>query len=62
MAHQLHDSVSQALFSITLEAESTRMLLEKDPGRVPAQLERLEELTAGALRQMRSLITEWRPG
>jgi signal transduction histidine kinase len=61
MAHQLHDSVSQTLFSINLGAESARMLLEKNPERLPAQLERLEELTAGALRQMRSLITEWRP-
>lgn len=62
LAHQLHDSVGQTLFSITLGAESARLLLEKDPQRVPAQLEGLEELTAGALREMRSLITEWRPG
>jgi signal transduction histidine kinase len=35
--------------------------LDKDPGRVPQQLERLQDLTSSALSQMRSLITQWRP-
>ena len=61
LAHTLHDSVSQMLFGITLAAQSARLLLDKDPGRVPEQLERLQELTGSALAQMRSLITQWRP-
>ena len=48
MAHQLHDSVGQTLFSITLRAESALLLLQKDEGRVSAHLERLENLTAGS--------------
>jgi signal transduction histidine kinase len=61
LAHALHDSVSQTIFGITLTAQAARLLLDKDPGRVPQQLERLQDLTSSALSQMRSLITQWRP-
>jgi signal transduction histidine kinase len=62
LMHALHDSVGQMIFSINLTAESARLVLEKDPERLPAQLERLQELTSGALSQMRTLIGQWRPG
>jgi signal transduction histidine kinase len=62
LARELHDSVSQMIFSISLTAESTRLLLAKDPARVPEALERLQELTSRALAHMRALITQWRPG
>lgn len=61
IARELHDSVSQIIFSITLEAQSARLLLDKDPSRVPALLDRLQELTGRALSQMRNLISQWRP-
>jgi signal transduction histidine kinase len=61
LTHELHDSVGQMIFSIRLTTESTRMLLEKDPGRVAGELERLQELTSQALSQMRALISQWRP-
>jgi len=60
LAHELHDSVGQALFGIALTAQSARLLLDKDPGRVPEQLARLRDLTGSALGQMRSLISQWR--
>jgi signal transduction histidine kinase len=62
LVRELHDSVSQTIFSINLTAEATRLLLEKDPGRVPEQLGKLQELTGQALGRMRALISEWRPG
>ncbi len=61
-AHELHDSVSQTLFSITLTAESARLLLDRDPAAAAEQIARLQTLTAGALSQMRGLIAQWRPG
>jgi signal transduction histidine kinase len=61
LAQALHDSVSQTLFGITLTAQAARLLLDKDPARVPGQLERLQEMTGSALGQMRSLIAQWRP-
>lgn len=61
LVRELHDSVSQTIFSISLTTESTRLLMAKDPVRVPDGLERLQELTGGALAQMRALISQWRP-
>jgi signal transduction histidine kinase len=61
LARELHDSVNQAIFSITLTAEATRLLLDKDPARVPEQLDRLQDMTGSALSQLRSLITQLRP-
>jgi signal transduction histidine kinase len=60
LTRELHDSVSQTLFSISLTAQSARMLIEKDPQRVPELLDRLQEMTGGALYQMRALITKLR--
>ncbi|MEW5872878.1 MAG: histidine kinase dimerization/phosphoacceptor domain-containing protein [Chloroflexota bacterium] len=62
LRHELHDSVSQMIFSISLNAQAARLLLDKDPRRVPGQLEQLQELTGQALSQMRALIGQWRPG
>jgi len=62
MARELHDSVTQTIFSMTLTTQSALLLLERDPGRVGAQLERLNELAQGALAEMHTLIAELRPG
>jgi signal transduction histidine kinase len=60
LAGTLHDSVSQTLFSISLTARAVASLIEKDPTRARAEIDRLQTLTAGALSQLRSLITEMR--
>jgi signal transduction histidine kinase len=62
MTRELHDAISQLLFSITLLAQSTRLLVDKNPSQVPQQLDQLQELTTHALTQMRSLISQWKPG
>jgi signal transduction histidine kinase len=61
LARELHDSVSQIIFSITLTSQSARLLLGRDPARARVETERLQEMTAGALNQLRSLIAELRP-
>jgi signal transduction histidine kinase len=61
LARELHDSVSQVIFSITLTSRSARLLLERDPARVQAEIERLQDMTSSALNQLRSLIAELRP-
>ena len=61
MTRELHDAISQLLFSITLLAQSTRLLVDKNPSQVPQQLDQLQELTTRALTQMRSLISQWKP-
>jgi signal transduction histidine kinase len=61
LARELHDSVSQVIFSITLTSQAARLLLERDPERVPEQLDRLQDMTGSALGQLRSLIAQLRP-
>jgi signal transduction histidine kinase len=61
LARELHDSVTQSVFSVTLLARSARILAETNPAGLPNLLDQLQELTSSALAQMRSLITELRP-
>jgi signal transduction histidine kinase len=61
LARELHDSVGQVIFSITLTSQAARLLLQRDPARVPEQIDRLEEMTGSALGQLRSLIAQLRP-
>ena len=61
LARDLHDSVNHTIFSLTLTAEAARLLLDKDPARVPEQLDRLQDMSGSALGQLRSLITRLRP-
>jgi signal transduction histidine kinase len=61
LARELHDTVSQLIFSISLAVRSAQLLLDKDPGRIPAILASLQEMTADALRQLRSFITQLHP-
>lgn len=66
LARELHDSVSQALFSMTLHARTgERQLADVGLGPdTPASqtMRQLAELTQGALAEMRALIFEMRPG
>jgi PAS domain S-box-containing protein len=62
LARELHDSVTQALFSMTLVSRSVEMLLEPDPEAARAQMGQLRELQREALAEMRALIFELRPG
>ena len=61
LARELHDSVTQTMFSMNLTVQAARLLLERDKGRVAAQLQRLEELAAGALREIQALVSSLRP-
>jgi signal transduction histidine kinase len=61
LARELHDSVSQALFGIILTSQSARLLIERDPARVAAEIEHLQEMTSSALAQLRALIADLHP-
>ncbi len=61
LARELHDSVTQTVFSMTLTAQSARLLLDRDPARVGPQLEHLNALARSALAEMQTLISELRP-
>jgi signal transduction histidine kinase len=61
VARELHDSVNQTIFSITLTTEAARTMLDRDPARVPPYLNQLQGMTSNALAQLRSLIGQLRP-
>jgi signal transduction histidine kinase len=61
LARDLHDSVTQQLFSIALTAQAARAQLEKRTDRAATQIERLQETAAAALAEMRGLIFQLRP-
>jgi signal transduction histidine kinase len=61
LARDLHDSVTQQLFSITLTAQAARAQVEKRPERAMSQLERVQETASAALSEMRALIFQLRP-
>ena len=66
LARELHDSVSQALFSMTMHARAAQLAMVKaggdDGGPLGRSIAQLAELTQGALAEMRALIFELRPG
>lgn len=61
LARDLHDSVTQTVFSMNLAAQSTRLLFDKDPSRAAGQLVRLESLAANAMKEIQSLVSQLRP-
>lgn len=61
LARELHDSVTQTVFSMNLTVQAARLLLARDKDRVAGQLQRLDELAAGALREIQTLVSALRP-
>ncbi len=62
LARELHDAVSQMLFSAKIIAEMLPRLRERDPERVWRYLPELHRLIQGAMGEMRTLLLELRPG
>jgi signal transduction histidine kinase len=61
LARELHDAVTQTLFSASLIGEVLPRLWELDPAEGRQRLKELNELTRGALAEMRTLLLELRP-
>ncbi len=61
LARDLHDAVTQTLFSASLVSEVLPTLWEKDPELGRSRLKVLNDLTKGALAEMRTLLFELRP-
>lgn len=61
LALELHDAVTQKLFSLNLAAESAATLLARDGAEAKHQLDRVRTLSREALSELRSLILGLRP-
>ncbi len=61
LARDLHDAVTQTLFSASLTAEVLPRIWARSPAEGMVRLDKLRELTRGALAEMRTLLLELRP-
>ncbi len=61
LARDLHDSVTQTLFSVVLTAEAATTLIDRDGERARGELQKLQGLARDALQEMRALVFELRP-
>ncbi len=61
LARELHDAVTQTLFSASLIAEALPTIWESDQDEGRQLLEDLRQLSRGALAEMRTLLMELRP-
>jgi len=61
LARDLHDAVTQTLFSASLIAEVVPRIWERSREEGMKRLEELKQLTRGALAEMRTLLFELRP-
>ena len=61
LARDLHDAVTQTLFSASLTAEVLPELWDMDVNEAKKSTEELRQLTRGALAEMRTLLLELRP-
>jgi nitrate/nitrite-specific signal transduction histidine kinase len=61
LARELHDAVTQTLFSANLIADVLPRIWKRDPEEGLQNLEELRQLTRGALAEMRTLLLEMRP-
>lgn len=61
LARDLHDSVTQTLFSLSLTAEATAELVDRDPNGARENAHKVSELARDVLHEMRDLVFELRP-
>jgi nitrate/nitrite-specific signal transduction histidine kinase len=61
LARELHDAVTQTLFSANLIADVIPRIWKRNPDEGLQNLEELRQLTRGALAEMRTLLLEMRP-
>jgi PAS domain S-box-containing protein len=61
LARDLHDAVTQTLFSVAVIAEALPRVWERDPDEARHGLEELRWQTQGALAEMRTMLLELRP-
>ncbi|MEH2092239.1 sensor histidine kinase [Nostoc sp.] len=61
LARDLHDSVSQTLFTVATIAEALPRVWQRNPEAAQQGLEELAQMTQGALAEMRNLLIELRP-
>jgi signal transduction histidine kinase len=61
LARELHDAMTQNLFSLSLTAEAAGGLVRTDPARAEAEIDHVRQLARETQAELRSLVFELRP-
>lgn len=61
IARELHDAVTQKLFSLRLTADAAAALIERDPARAAAELGTVRRLASEAAAELRAVVVGLRP-
>jgi len=61
IARELHDAVTQKLFSLRLTVDAAATLLDRDPARAAAELATVRELATDATGELRAIMVGLRP-
>ncbi|GAA4246453.1 GAF domain-containing sensor histidine kinase [Dactylosporangium darangshiense] len=61
IARELHDAVTQKLFSLRLTVEAAAALVARDPARAAAELDTVRRLAAEATAELKSIVVGLRP-
>lgn len=61
IAREIHDGPAQSLANLVLRVELCEQLLNRDPGRVKPELERLKDSVRNTLKDIRKIIFDLRP-
>ncbi len=61
IARELHDSVTQTMYSVSIVAEALPRLLDRDLDEAKRRVIHLRQMTLGALAELRNLLFEFHP-
>lgn len=61
MAQELHDSVTQTIFTVNLAAQTAGLLIKQDPIQATRQIDRMVELAGNASEEITALVSQFRP-
>ncbi len=61
LARDLHDGPTQSVAAIAMRINYTRALLQREPARVPEELEKIEELARATTKEIRQMLFTLRP-
>lgn len=61
LARDLHDGPTQSVAAIAMRINYTRTLFQRDPARVPEELQKIEELARATTKEIRQMLFTLRP-
>lgn len=61
MAQELHDSVTQTIFTVNLAAQTAGLMIKQNPMKATQQIDRMVDLAGDASDEITALVSQFRP-